>query len=140
MNTWMRILIRVGVFSLMPTAASIADPCLEYGTVSLRGTMVRQTYAGPPDYESITQGDQPRVIWVLQLERWLCVADSNYRYPKEHNEHEVEIALTADQYTQYQHLLGAKVIATGQLLHGGANYQKRLVLTASDIEKTSLVP
>lgn len=135
-----RIWVIIGVLSAPLQPAWAATSCLEYGDVSLRGTLVRHTYAGPPDYQSISKGDRPIVVWVLQLERLICVADPAQRYPTEVTEIEVELALSADQYAQYQHLLGAKVIANGQLIHGGANYQKRLVLTASEIERTGVLP
>lgn len=118
----------------------VTSPCLEYGIVSLPGTLVRQTYPGPPDYESVTKGDEPQVIWVLLLDRHICVVDSNPRYPREYNEREIQLVLAADQYVQYRSLLGKKAIATGKLLHGGARYQKRLVLTASEIKRATVLP
>lgn len=135
-----RILIVIGVLSAVPRLALVAAPCLEYEVVSLTGTLVRQTYPGPPDYESVTKGDEPQVIWVLLLDRRICVVDSNPRYPREYNEREVQLVLGADQYVQYRNLLGERIIATGKLLHGGARYQKRLVLTASEIKRTRLLP
>lgn len=132
-----RILIVIGVLSAIPR---VAAPCLEYETVSLSGTLVRQTYPGPPDYESVTKGDEPRVIWVLLPDRRICVVDSSSRYPREYNEREVQLVLEADQYVQYRNLLGKKVIATGKLLHGSGKYQKRLVLSASEIKKTRVLP
>lgn len=113
--------------------------CLTYGPISIAGTLVRQTYAGPPDYESVTKGDEPRVIWVLQLDRRVCV-DGNARFPREPTQIEMEVALAPADYPKYHHLLGQKIIVTGELVHGGANYQKRLVLEASDLQQTSVVP
>lgn len=135
-----RILIVIGILSAMPRLALVAAPCLEYEIVSLTGTLVRQTYAGPPDYESVTKGDEPRVIWVLLLDRRICVVDSNPKYPREYDEQEVQLVLGADQYVQYRSLLGKKIIATGKLLHGSAKYQKRLALTVSEIKRTSVRP
>jgi len=125
--------------SVMLPAAALDFSCLQYGPVRIPGTLVRQTYAGPPDYESVTKGDQPRVIWILQLDGRTCV-DADRRYPREIVQLEIELALTPEQYRQYRSLLGQKVLVTGELRHGGANYQKRLVITPSDIQKTSLLP
>lgn len=129
------------ISSLGATQARAANAysCLEYGPIRLVGTLVRQTYAGPPDYESVTKGDEPQIIWLLQLNERVCV-DSNARYPREPVAMEIELALPADQYARYRHLLGQKIIASGELVHGGANYQKRLVLLAGDLQKTSLLP
>lgn len=134
-----RALLIIAMFNAVPVLAADGYSCLEYGPARLVGTLVRQTYAGPPDYESVTKGDEPLVIWILQLDRRVCV-ESNARYPREPSELEIELAAPADQYAQYRQLLGEKVIATGELVHGGANYQKRLVLMADDLQKTSLLP
>jgi hypothetical protein len=87
----------------------------------------------------VTKGDAPQVIWLLQLDERVCV-EANGRYPGEPIQREIELALTADQYARYQQLLGQKIVATGELIHGGAHYQKRLVLVTSDLRKTSLLP
>ncbi|MBM0107750.1 DUF4431 domain-containing protein [Steroidobacter sp. S1-65] len=137
--TMWRALIIVGLSGIAPLTSAVEYSCLQYGPNELVGTLVRQTYAGPPDYESVTKGDEPQVIWLLQLDERVCVA-ANSRYPREPTQIEVELALTEDQYRQYRHLLGRKVVATGELIHGGANYQKSLVLTASELRQTSLVP
>lgn len=135
-----RALFTLALFGVtQAVSADIFYSCLQYGPISLAGTLVRQTYAGPPDYESVTKGDEPRVIWVLQLDRRVCI-ESNARYPRELTQMEIEVALPADRYSQYRHLLGQKIVATGELIHGGANYQKRLVLQAGELRKTSLLP
>ena len=123
------------------TQVSAADgySCLDYGPTSLVGTLVRHTYAGPPDYESVTKGDQPQVVWVLQLDQRVCV-NANARYPREPTQIEVELALPEDRYAGYRHLLGRKIVASGELIHGGANFQKRLVLRADRLQETGLLP
>ncbi len=133
-----RALIIIGLLGIAPSTRAVEYSCLQYGPIQLSGTLVRQTYAGPPDYESVTKGDEPQVIWLLQLDQRVCVEASS-RYPREPSQIEVELALTADQYQEYR-MPGRKIIATGELIHGGANYRKRLVLTASELRQTSLLP
>jgi hypothetical protein len=87
----------------------------------------------------VTKGDEPRTVWILQLDERICV-EASTRYPREPIQLEIELALTPQQYQDYRQLLGQKVRVTGELRHGGANYQKRLVIAASEIQKTSLVP
>ncbi|MBL8268220.1 DUF4431 domain-containing protein [Steroidobacter sp.] len=125
--------LTIGLLALSSVAS--ASSCLDYGPMNIVGTLVRQTYAGGPDYESVTKGDQPRVIWLLQLDQRVCV-NGNARYPREPTQIEIELALATEQYAQYQPLLGRKVVVSGELIHGGANYQKRLVLMASEIRST----
>lgn len=126
------------LFSARP-ATALEYSCLQYGPIDIAGIIVRHTYAGPPDYESVTKGDEPRTVWVLQLDERVCV-EANRQYPREVIQLEVELALTPEQYRQYRNLLGQRVRVTGELRHGGANYQKRLVVTPSDIEKIGPVP
>ena len=69
------------------------------------------------------------------------VIQRNPSDPSAYNEREIQLVLGTDQYARnrryepYRQLLGAKVIATGTLLPGGARYNKRLVLAADDIRK-----
>lgn len=134
-----RAVLFIALFNGMSPAAALEFSCLQYGPIDIAGTIVRHTYAGPPDYESVTKGDEPRTVWVLQLDERICV-EANRRYPRELIQLEIELALTPEQYRQYRALLGQRVRVTGELRHGGANYQKRLVIAASDIEKTGLLP
>jgi hypothetical protein len=120
-------------------AAALEFSCLQYGPIQIAGMLVQHTYAGPPDYESVTKGDAPVTVWKLQLDQRICV-DANTRYPREAVQIEIELALTPEQYRQYRPLLGRKVRVAGELEHGGANYQKPLVIKADDIQKSSLVP
>lgn len=135
---WRALLVVALAGMILPSGAAEYS-CLEYGAIRLVGTLVRQTYAGPPDYESVTKGDEPRVIWILQLDYRVCVS-ANARYPREPSQTEVELALAPERYARYRHLLGQRVVVSGELIHGGASYQRRLVLAAEDIQRTGLLP
>lgn len=130
------VLITISVLSAMPWQTSDAASCLRYEFVSLTATLIRQTYPGPPDYESVTKGDEPRVIWVLLLDHSICVNDPDPRYPREYYEREVQLLVGPEQYARYKDLLGKKVTASGKLQHGGARYEKRLVLTLATMSRT----
>ena len=132
-----RAALGIVLFSVALPAAALEYSCLQYGPIDIAGTIVRHTYAGPPDYESVTKGDEPLTVWVLQLDERICV-DANTRYPREVIQLEIELALTPEQFQQYRDLLGQRVRVSGELKHGGANYQKRLVIAARDIEKIPL--
>jgi hypothetical protein len=118
----------------LPALAGAYD-CLDYGPTNLTGRVVRQTYAGPPDYESVTKGDQPLVIWLLQLERSLCVIDSQGRLPKEYAAREIQLEWVAGGEPPFRSLLGAKVTVIGELIRGGARHDKRLVITVAEMTK-----
>jgi len=137
----MRATTSVLLLSAMWWSGSLGAACLQYGAVTLTGRLVQQTYPGPPDYESVTHGDRPLVIWVLQVDRGICVDAWNTSNPSAYDEREIQLVLGTDQYAAgrqyepYRRLLGAKITVTGMLLPGGARYDKRLVLAADRIAK-----
>jgi len=135
--------------------------------VSLTGRLVQQTYPGPPDYESVTKGDEPLVIWVLQMDRRICIAGSGASYssaysgyPSAYNGYpsaysgypiaysEIEIQVVfgtdqyarADEYAQYRYLLGKRITVTGRLQAGGARYEKRFVVAPYEIKTARTWP
>jgi hypothetical protein len=118
----------------------VAAYCLQYGVVSLTGRLVQQTYPGAPDYASVTKGDEPLVIWILQLDRRACVAGSYSSYPIAYSATEIQIVLGADQYAgpddyaRYRYLLGKRIAVTGRLQAGGATYEKRFVIQPYEIK------
>jgi hypothetical protein len=42
--------------------------------VALHGTLVRKTFAGPPNYSDISKGDKPETSWLLTLDSPICMA------------------------------------------------------------------
>lgn len=134
-----RILVVIGVLSVIPRPALLASPCLEYERVSLSGTLVRQIYPGPPDYESVTKGDEALTIWVLLLDKRICVAASSSRYSRQY-EREIQLVSAGNQYARYRNLIGEKIIVTGNLRPGGAWDEKRLVLAENEVRRASRHP
>jgi hypothetical protein len=128
-----RILAVIGFLSIMPPTVLDARDCLDYGRVSLFGVLVRQTYPGPPDYESFSKGDEPQVILVLQLDQPTCVAARDAGYARLYNEREVQLVFAQDRYASYESLLGKRVLVEGDLLQGGARHEKRLVLAVREM-------
>jgi len=132
---------------LLLIAASWSGPvaahCLYYGDVSLTGRLVQQTYAGPPDFESVTKGDAPLVIWILQLDTGVCITSDSASYPNVYNEREIQLVLGNDQYArtapyvEYRYLLGKKISVTGMLLPGRGKYEKPQVITLRSIKELS---
>ena len=152
------------LLSTTACSGSVAAECLRYGIVSLTGRLVQQTYPGPPDYESVTKGDQPLVIWIIQMDRGTCIAGSNssyssaysyrstysypsaYSYPIAYNEREIQVVFGtdqyagADEYAQYRYLLGKRITVTGRLQAGGARYEKRFVVAPYEIKTARTRP
>jgi len=128
---------------LLLNASSLAAQCLYYGDVSLTGRLVQQTYPGPPDFESVTKGDAPLVIWILQLDPGVCILSSSASYPSVYNQREIQLVFGTDQYArtasyaQYRYLLGKKIAVTGRLLPGGGKYEKPHVIALLSIKELS---
>jgi hypothetical protein len=121
--------------------ASLVAGCLRYGDVRLSGRLVQQTYPGAPDFESVTRGDEPLVIWILQLDPGVCVVSGASSYSSAYYEREIQLVLGSDpyaraaEYAQYRHLLGQKIAVTGRLLPGGGKYEKRFVIAPHAIDR-----
>lgn len=139
--TCRRILCLAVILSAASGSASVAADCLYYGDVSLSGRLVQQTYAGPPDFESVTRGDKPLVIWVLQLDPSVCIVLPGSSYTSSHGEREIQLVLgeepyaRTDRYAEYRHLLGKRIDVSGRLLPGGGKYEKRFVIAARSIKE-----
>jgi hypothetical protein len=122
-------------------SASPAADCLYYGDVKLTGRLVQQTYPGPPDFESVTKGDQPLVIWVLQLDYSVCIVRGESNYSSTYPEREIQLVLDSDPYARtagyepYRRLLGQRIAVSGRLLPGGGKYEKRFVIAPYEIHK-----
>jgi hypothetical protein len=136
-----RFLIAVVLLIATGRPAPLVAQCLYYGDASLTGRLVQQTYPGPPDFESVTKGDAPLVIWILQLDTGVCILSSDPSYPNVYNEREIQLVLGNDQYArtdryaQYRRLLGKKIVVTGRLQPGGGKYEKPQVLALRSIKE-----
>ena len=95
-----QLLTAVLLLSATAWPASLAAECLHYGDVTLTGRLVQQTYPGPPDFESVTQGDEPLVIWILQLDRGVCIISGDSSYSSAYNEREIQLVLGNDPYAR----------------------------------------
>ena len=60
--------------SALGSAASQHD-CLLYepASVTLTGRVSLKAFPGPPNYESIAEGDTPEAAWLLRLAKPICV-------------------------------------------------------------------
>jgi len=62
----------------LPPALSreATEQCITYepNTINLYGRITRKVFAGPPNYENVAKGDEAEQVWVLRLNRPVCVA------------------------------------------------------------------
>jgi hypothetical protein len=116
------------------TPGSIAAQCLEYEpkVVRLSGVIVRETHPGRPNYESIANGDEPETIWVLKLNKAICVLASDDINVEADNEKEIQLVLEAEQYKRHRRLLGQRVTASGKLFHSHTGHHHKTLLLKTD--------
>ena len=115
----------------------VAGQCLEYEpkTVSLSGTLVRETYPGRANDESSANGNESAVVWILKLKAAICVTSTDEKNESVNGETEVQLVLDKAQYNNYQNMLGKSVTVTGKLFYWHSVYHyKQLLLTTTEIK------
>lgn len=94
--------------------------CLSYEpvVVTLSGTLVRKTFPGPPNYESVKKGDTPETNWFLDLSESVCVNESKTEpdlNPQQSGIHSIQLVVKPEQYQRHKGMVGRKVVVTGTL-------------------------
>ena len=70
------------VLCFLFAAGTSANECQNYQNAQLVGTLQQQTFAGPPNYESIAAGDKAERYFLLKLSAPICVnADAQQQEP-----------------------------------------------------------
>ena len=101
-------------------AALTVAACLSHaGRQSLDGVLVARTFAGPPNFESLKDGDRPERYWLLRLPKPICVADD----PSDpdmgagaKHVREIQLMLKTEDFDRYRSLLGQPVTAQGEFM------------------------
>jgi hypothetical protein len=119
---------------------SSSSRCLSYepALVNVGGTLISKTFAGPPNYESVRNGDRAETSWLIELHSPVCVSgdkagpDLN---PSQDRVTEIQLVLTPEEYQTYKGMVGREVIARGTLFgaHTG-HHHTPVLLTAKSIE------
>jgi hypothetical protein len=122
--------------------SAIAAECLKYepSNATLCGTIIETTYPGPPNYESVKDGDRPEIYWVLHLDVPICTRGEadNELNASEENIKEVQLVLKEKQYNLYKDLVGTKVCVFGSLFHAISGHHHTIVLlTVKEIKKAA---
>ena len=77
------------------------------------GHLVANTFPGPPDYESVTSGDEPVSRWYLQLPYAACFSEYAHQTL-------IQLTLQPEEFEKYRQLLGKQIRIKGTLEEGGA--------------------
>lgn len=126
------VLVLLSVLLLFASGA-YSEECLHYDPeeVEISGVIAMKTFPGPPEYESIEEGDKPETVWILNLLSPICVlADEEDELINvtEKDIRAIHLVLDGKQYKKYGHLVSKKVIATGKLYHSHTGHHHTDVL------------
>lgn len=101
------------LLALIWTTSSAAGTCPSYvgREWELTGHLVNRVFPGPPDYESVTSGDEPVMHWYLQLTWPACFEE--YRHLTR-----FQLAFRAEDVERYRQFLGKEVRVKGTLEEG----------------------
>lgn len=131
---------------LLPVLAAFAWPtsaqtrCLSYEPkeVKLRGTIIRRTFPGRPNYESVRHGDEPETYWILRMKRAICV-NTSADWERERHVSDLQLVFMkgVSQYKLYRRMLGRRVVVSGTLYHGNTgHHHTKVLVTVKAIKKT----
>jgi hypothetical protein len=112
--------------------------CLRYEPhqVRLDGTLLRQTFPGPPNYTDTTSGDTPERVFLIHLSHPICVgADSTD--PVNQAERNVVLVQLIPRSEPVMiipgNVVGKRVRVTGYLFHGSSGHHHTQVLINASI-------
>jgi len=116
--------------------------CLSYepSVVELTGILIRRTFPGPPNYESVHRGDSPEVYWLIDLSRPVCVHEGKTNpdlNPARKDIRRVQLViLDPTIYETKKELIGKRVVARGALFgEHTRHHHTRVLLTTSTLTK-----
>lgn len=111
------------------------DECSNAGdNISLDGMLIRMTYAGAPNYESIENGDEPETYFVLKPDAPIdCATDS----PQFGNNKLMQLSLKSDDYKKYQDLVGGRVTVTGTFIYAETGHHHTPLMIDTQLIKAT---
>jgi hypothetical protein len=115
--------------------------CLSYEptVVKLTGTIVRETFPGPPNYQSTREGDQPETYWILKLASPVCVdaAKTDDVNRAQADVRSIQLVFPDNAgYKKYKDLISKEVVATGTLFGSiSGHHHTAVLLTVKELTK-----
>jgi hypothetical protein len=90
------------------------------------GHLVNRIFPGPPDFESVSSGDEPLTRWYLQLSSPACFAE--YRFVSRFH-----LVLDPVDVARYRKLIGKEIRVTGNLAEGKGAHTTALVVNVTNV-------
>lgn len=133
-----RILLSMLLGILLSVKVAYGDDCLRYEPekVTLKGTLVRKTLPGPPEFESIEKGDRPETYWILKLTSPVCVNErlsGEMDFEDNRDIRRMHLVINTEDYSRYEDFVSKKVVVTGILFYKYSGYDHTRVLEVINI-------
>lgn len=99
--------------------------------IGVGGWIVKRTYAGPPNFQSVQRGDMPETIYVLQLNKPACVHPAQTDQENEAAETVGEaqlVVMESGQSKTASRLMGRRVWVTGKFFSAHSGHHHTPVL------------
>ena len=115
--------------------------CLSYEPAEVRvsGTLSKMVVPGPPNYESVKKGDTPETIWILTLDKAVCVTGNTDDINEpEQNVTDLQLVLQPSHFAQLRRMGAGKVqvVSLGKLFHAHtAHHRTKVLLDVKEIRK-----
>ena len=139
-----RICVIAAMVVLLMIPSILFADCMNYepDSVVLTGKIVRKTFPGRPNYESIKNGDEPETCWILVSAQPFCVnaKTEDSTYSQEAGIKQVQLVFMGSEYHKYKNLVGKKVLVHGQLVPmQTGHHHTRMLITVKEILKDNRI-
>ena len=112
---------------------------LEGQKVTLQGTIRDKIFPGPPNYESIDNGDKPQVYWILYTNNSVELVGRSFENNKPFdlgNSCSFQLVLDSKFYENKKGILGKNATVTGTIFIGHSGHHKTKALI--DVESIKI--
>ncbi|MBX9900092.1 MAG: DUF4431 domain-containing protein [Burkholderiaceae bacterium] len=117
--------------TLFTDAISAREHCFNYepAKVALSGKLLRKTYPGTPNFESVAKGDHEETGYYLQLAAGICVRAKQEDEAGDHMGVKViQLVLSEKQYELLRPALGTRITLIGSLFEAHTGHHHTPVL------------
>lgn len=138
----MRSPIVIAFAILLLAEPGLTSKCLQYqpSVVTLHGTIQVKAFPGPPNYQSIADGDAPETGWYLQLQDTICLkasARADGIDKAEEDVNEVQLVLKQELYHRYRDMVGKKIAVIGTLFHAHTgHHHAKILIVVKEIRRS----
>jgi uncharacterized protein YecT (DUF1311 family) len=127
------------LLAVIESSGATGSSCLPYQSKQtiLIGRLVRKTYPGRPNYESVSHGDEPETGFYLMLDKPVCTAgsDEDPMTAPLANVSQVQLVLDNSTYTMLRPLISKRIKISGQLFSAHTGHHHAPLL----LDNTSLM-